>query len=101
MVDETPNTRLSPASDLDVKVQEFANGRVWVVVSALWWCGLSKHVSKKRSVTLLLLGHEAQKGHILGGKTGSSEVLLGKGRKTVVEQVELDPLLVKAKGDGC
>ena len=65
----------------------------------LWWRCLSKHVGEESGVSLLLVGHEADELLVFRGDSGCIEVRLGEGSETVVEQVELDPLLVKAKGN--
>lgn len=97
---ETPDTRLTPASDLHVEVNELADSAVGVVVSALGRSSLAEHVGKKSGVASLLDSHEGNVGAVLSSETGVEEVLLREDGKTVVEQVELDPLLVQTEGDG-
>ena len=58
VVDETPDTRLTPAGKDLVEVNKLAHVGVRVVVSALRRGSVSKHVGKKGGVTLFLLGHE-------------------------------------------
>jgi hypothetical protein len=98
--EETPDTRLAPAGDLHVEVDELANSAVGVVVGALGRSSLAEHVGEEGGVTSLLDSHESDVGAVLSSKTSVEEVLLGEDSKTVVEQVKLDPLLVETKGDG-
>lgn len=100
VVDETPDTTLSPAGQLLVEVDELTHVSVWVVVGALWGSGLAQHVTQECGVSLLLLCHELDQGDVLWSETSSSEVLLGEGCHGVVEGIQLDPLLVEAQSDG-
>lgn len=99
MVDETPDTRLTEAGKLLVEVDEFADIGVWVVVCALLWRSFAKHVGKERGVTFFLLGHELNQGTIFSSKTGSDEIFFREDSKSVVEKIELNPLLVETQGD--
>jgi hypothetical protein len=100
VVDETPNTRLTPAGKDLVEVDELADVGERVVVSALRRGGVSEHVGQKGSVALLLLSHEGDQRTVLSSEASSDEVLIGEDGETIVEQVELDPLLVETKSDG-
>jgi hypothetical protein len=100
VVDEAPDTRLTPTGKDGVEVNELANSGEGVVVSALRRSSVSEHVGQKGGVTLLLLGHELDQRAVLGSETSGNEVLLREDGKTVVEQVKLDPLLVETKSDG-
>ena len=97
---ETPYTRLTEASDLDVEVDELADRAIWVVVSALGGSSLAEHVGEESSVTSFLGGHKSNVGAVLSSQTSVKEVLGREDGKTVVEQIELNPLLVETKGDG-
>lgn len=99
MVDEAPNTRLTPAGKDLVEVNKLAHVGVRVVVSALRRGSVSKHVGKKGGVTLLLLSHEGDQRAVLSSQTSSNEVLVGEDGETIVERVKLDPLLVETKSD--
>jgi len=48
----------------------------------------------------LLVGHELDQRDLIGVDAGIGELLLGESSDTVVEQVELDPLLVQANEEG-
>jgi hypothetical protein len=98
--EETPDTRLAPAGELHVEVDELANSAVGVVVGALRRSSLAKHVGEEGGVTSLLDSHEGNVGAVLSSETSVEEVLFGEDSKTVVEQVKLDPLLVETEGDG-
>lgn len=99
MVDESPNTRFSEASDALHEVDPLADGGVWVVVDALLRRTFTKHVSQKSRVTSLLVGHEFNQGSGLVTQASSIKLGIGKSCETVVEEIKLDPLLVQAKGD--
>ena len=47
-----------------------------------------------------MVGHELDVGAVFGCETSVDEVLLGEDGETVVEEIELDPFLVQAEGDG-
>jgi hypothetical protein len=100
VVDETPDTRLTPAGKDLVEVDELADVGEGVVVGALRRGGVSEHIGQKGGVALLLLSHEGDQRAVLSSETSSYEVLIGEDGETVVEQVEFDPLLVETKGDG-
>lgn len=100
VVDEAPDTRLTPAGKDLVEVDELTDVGEGVVVGALGRCGVSEHIGQESGVALLLLSHEGDQGAVLSSKTSSEEVLLGEDGKTVVEQIKLNPLLVETKGDG-
>ncbi len=100
VVDEAPHTRLTPAGEDLVEVDKLAGVGERVVVGALRRRGLAEHVAQEGGVALLLLSHERDQRHVLRGETSGCPVLVGEGRNAVVEQVELNPLLVKTQGDG-
>jgi hypothetical protein len=100
VVDESPNTRLTPAGKLLVEVDELANSAVGVVVGALRSSSLAEHVGEQSSVTSFLNSHESNVGAVFSSKASVKEVLVGEDSKTVVEQVKLDPLLVETKLNG-
>lgn len=100
MVDESPDTRLTPACELLVEVDEFAHRAEGVVVCALRSSCLAKHVRQESGVAGFLNSHEGNVGAILSSEAGVEEVLLGEHCKTIVEQVELDPLLVETELNG-
>lgn len=99
VVDEAPNTRLSPAGKLLVEIYELANSREWVVVRALGRGSLAQHVAEEGGVARLLDGHEGDIRAILSSKTLSKEIFLREDGETVVEQIELNPFLVQTKLD--
>jgi len=100
VVDETPDSRFTEASQALVEVDILADGREWVVVCTLGRSSLAKHVGQKSGVSSLLIGHELNQGAVLGGETGVEEGLLIKDSETIVKEIELDPFLVETEGDG-
>jgi len=99
VVDEAPNTRLAEAGKALVEIDVLPNSGEGVIVGALNWRSLTKHIGEKGCVTRLLLGHELDQAAVLSSETGGKEVFLGEDGKTVIEEVELNPLLVEAKSD--
>jgi len=97
VVDESPDTRLTPAGELLVKVDELAHRTEGVVVCALGSSCLTKHVCQKGGVAGLLDSHEGNVRAVLSSEASVEEILLGEDRKTVVEQVKLDPFLVETE----
>lgn len=98
--EEAPDAGLTPAGELLVEVDEFADRFVGVVVGALGRRRLAEHVGEKRGVSTFLDGHELDVGTVFSGETGLEEVLLGEDGEAVVEEVQLDPFLVEAESDG-
>lgn len=69
------------------------------LLTALRWRCLSEHVGKKSSVARLLVSNELNVRAVLSSEAGIEEVLVGEDGETVVEQVKLNPLLIKTKGN--
>ena len=78
MVDETPNTRLTPSGENLLEVNELANITVWVVLGALWSRSLAEHVRQLSDMALLLLSHELDEGHVFQPEASGGEVFLRK-----------------------
>ena len=59
VVEKSVNTRLTEASKLLAKVEEFADRSIWIIICALHRGGLkAKNVREKRRVADFLIGHE-------------------------------------------
>ena len=97
MVQESVDTRFAKSGELLAEIDEFSNGFVGVVVCALNWCLCTKDVCEEGSMTDFLVGHELNEEAVAGSETSSLELLGGKGSKTIVEKIELDPLLIQGK----
>lgn len=99
MVDKSPHTRFTKASKTLAEVGEFADSLIGVIVSALGRSSLAEHVGQKRGMSRLLISHKLNVRAVLRSQTRIKEVLFVEYGETIVEQIELDPLLVQAKGD--
>ena len=100
MGNETPDTRFTPASHLHVEVDELADSAEWVVVCALRRSSLAKHVGKESGMASFLDSHKGNVGAVLSSEASIEEILLREDGETVVEQIELNPLLVQTKSNG-
>lgn len=94
MVNKTPNTRLTEASEALAEVDELADGLVGVVIGALRRSSLTKHVGQESGVAGFLVSHELDVGAVLCGESGIEEVLRAEDGKAVVEKIQLNPFLV-------
>lgn len=72
---ESPSTGLTEASDLDVEVDELADGGEGVVVDALPGGGFTEHVGEESSMVSFLVCHELDEGAVLSSKACIDEIL--------------------------
>ena len=97
MVEESINTRFTKAGKLLAEIEKLADGGEWIVIGALHWCLSTKDIRQQCRVSDLLVRHKLNQEPILGGKTSGLEFFGREQGKTVVEEVELNPFLVKCK----
>lgn len=99
MVDVSPNTGLAPARQALVEIDVLSDSRIRVIIGALRSSGLAQHIRQKGAVARLLSSHELKIRAVLRSKAGVDEVLIAEDGDTVVEKIELDPLLVETQLD--
>lgn len=75
------------------ELDELGDGLKVVPVSALLGTGSLENVGDQVGVTDLLLSHETDQVSLIGVDTVLLELGVGESGETVVEEVELDPLL--------
>lgn len=91
--------KYAPSGEPLAEVDKVSDGVKVVLVLALLRGGSAAvvdDVGQERGVADLLVGHELDQRDVIGSETGLGEVLGGESGDTVVEQVELDPLLVES-----
>lgn len=93
---------LAPSGKSLTEVDKVAHGLEVVLVLALQGsCAttVGDDVADELCVADFLVGEELDEGARLGIDASGVELCVGKALETVVEQVELDPLLVQSKGE--
>lgn len=98
VVEEAVHARLAEASELLAEVDVLADGSVRIVVGTLHRCLSAQDVAQQGGVADFLVGHELDQESIVGGEACSLKVFDREASESIVEEVQLDPLLVE--GDG-
>lgn len=96
MIDESINPRLTEASEPLAEVDILANGGVWVVVGALHGCLGTQDVADQGCVANFLICHKFDQESISRGEPSGFEIGNGEAGKTVMEEVQFNPLLVES-----
>ena len=99
LAQETPNTRLSPSGELLVEVHIASNisEGTSVVVGTLLCGSRSEDVGQELGMSSLLVCHELEQATLIGVDTGVLKLCHGECLQTIVEEIELDPLLVETQ----
>ena len=96
MSQEPVDTALTESCQLLAKVDVLADRVVRVVVGALRWRSCTEHVGDESRVANFLVCHEFEQETVLGCETCCFELCGTEASKAIVEQIQLDPLLVKS-----
>lgn len=100
VVEEAVHTSLTVASNLLAEVDVLVHVHGRVVVVALVGSRGAKHVAEEGSVADLLVGHVLDQVTVLSSEAGLLEILNRETVETPVEEVKLNPFLVKSQGNG-
>lgn len=95
MIEESVNPRLTETSEPLAEVEILADGGVRVVVGALHGCLGTEDVADQGGVADFLVCHKFDQESIGCSQSGGLKVGDGEAGETIMEEVQLDPLLVE------
>ena len=96
MSQESVDTALAESCQLLAKVEVFADRTIGIVVGALRWRSCTEHVGNESGVANFLICHEFEQETIFGCEACCLEFCSTEASKTIIEKIQLDPLLVKS-----
>ena len=100
VVEEAVHAGLTVASQLLAEVDELVHVHGRVVVGALVGRRGAEHVAEESGVADLLVGHVLDQVTVLSSEAGLLEIFNREAVETPVEEIELNPFLVKSEGNG-